>query len=658
MAIKNTSFAKGEAVQKLIEVIARVNNKSVTDDAALQSAIDEVREMFKTDELTECTWSEFNAMRMSDEGIEPGHLYKVSNVITSDIVEIDTLYCIGDKDNAVAKYAYGIIGDASFIILTDFTLEFATIKKYIDSFGNVADFYLPSLLIPSDSICNNTIIRGAAEQFAIKLKNDVGAFKNNIIISPKSIYVSGTTIAENKISLNATVNIDASGAIQINEIGASATVDVTGAGTVGMNKFDAASNVNIACVSNADVTHNEFGPQCVVVGTSLQVFQMNKVGAGSTGIQFSIMAAGNEIADNCQNIKVALGTRNKFGVQCADISLNGTTYGCSGNEFANGCGAEGAITLADGCGGNSFGIQCCNCTLNTNVIGCEFEGFNSVVMAAGLQNYSVKRSVGYGNGPQNISLYKNYTDASFRINVSRDTKGNLIYWTDDEPLAAKTDEFIGTNTVTTVANIPVTKSTVLANLTAGGAVSFVAGLVAGREVFVVAKNASDAEIELTFPASANVESLKVAAGAKAEFSLVSLDGTYHIRVAEDIDIPEPDTFIGSNSVVSVENIPVTKSTVVATLPAYSDVPVPVSFAEGLPEGREVYVIAQNASTDPLTLSFTDANVESVVFAPGQRVEFSVINIAGTYYTRVGVDAAAGAADVEEISAEEVAAKFA
>lgn len=120
-----------------------------------------------------------------------------------------------------------------------------------------------------------------------------------------------------------------------------------------------------------------------------------------------------------------------------------------------------------------------------------------------------------------------------------------------------------------------------------------------------------------------------------------------------------DDFIGSNTVSSVENIPVNKSTVVATLAGWSDKPLPVSFAEGLPEGREVYVIAQNASADPFTLSFTDANVETVYFAPGQRIEFSVINIAGTYYVRVGVDKeATGGTDVEEITAEEVAAMFA
>lgn len=119
-----------------------------------------------------------------------------------------------------------------------------------------------------------------------------------------------------------------------------------------------------------------------------------------------------------------------------------------------------------------------------------------------------------------------------------------------------------------------------------------------------------------------------------------------------------DDFIGSNTVSSVENIPVNKSTVVATLADWSDKPLPVSFAEGLPEGREVYVIAQNASTDPLTLSFTGANVETVDFAPFQRIEFSVINIAGTYYVRVGVDVeATGGTDVEEITAEEVAAMF-
>lgn len=648
MAIKNTSFAKGEAVQKLIEVIARVNNKSVTDDAALQSAIDEVREMFKTDELTECTTAELNTF-ISGSQLEPGHKYKITdndNIIVSakstselesyaigdagiyeystvsgfslipehltkeefndfayNVAEGDTytplqkiiletvgegdpnlvelsekefrslwqsanfvpgtvyktdvvlLYFVGETNDVtkdinakVAVVATAVDRISPDMILIDGDDMFAItanwpnngsnvieIESFADGNGNRTNFY-PKLYFPSaTNFSRNNIIFNkisghisAPTDFACSATTVVG----NTIISPSKFTVSATTV-------------------QANEVAIGAQVVISGAGTVGMNKFGAASNVNIACVSNGDVSHNEFGPQCAVIGTSLQVFQLNKVGAGSTGIQFSVTAAGNEIAGNCNDIKIAIGQRNKFGVQCGNISLNGTTYGCSGNEFANGCGAEGAITLADGCGGNTFGIQCCNCTLNANVVGCEFEGFNSVTMAAGLQNYSVKRSVGYGNGPQNITLYKGYTDGSFRINVSRDTKGNLIYWTDDEPLAAKTDEFIGTNTVTTVANIPVTKSTVVATVAAGGA---------------------------------------------------------------------------------------------------------VSFAEGLADGREVYVIAQNSGTDPITLTFTDTNVESVELAAGARAEFSVINIAGTYYTHVGVDSAAAA--VEEISAEEVAAKFA
>ena len=74
MAIKNTSFAKGEAVQKLIEVIARVNNKSVAGDTALQTAIDEVREMFKSDEMTVDTYENIMALA-AQGGLEPGHMY-------------------------------------------------------------------------------------------------------------------------------------------------------------------------------------------------------------------------------------------------------------------------------------------------------------------------------------------------------------------------------------------------------------------------------------------------------------------------------------------------------------------------------------------------------------------------------------------------------
>lgn len=77
MAIKNTSFAKGEAVQKLIEVIARVNNKSVAGDTALQTAIDEVREMFKSDEMTVDSYENIMALA-AQGGLEPGHMYSAT----------------------------------------------------------------------------------------------------------------------------------------------------------------------------------------------------------------------------------------------------------------------------------------------------------------------------------------------------------------------------------------------------------------------------------------------------------------------------------------------------------------------------------------------------------------------------------------------------
>lgn len=112
MAIKNTSFAKGDAVQKLIEVIARVNNKSVADDAALQSAIDEVREMFKTDELTECTTAELNAL-ISGSQLEPGHKYKIT--------DNDNIIVSAKSTSELESYA---IGDAGIYVYSD--LQFIT----------------------------------------------------------------------------------------------------------------------------------------------------------------------------------------------------------------------------------------------------------------------------------------------------------------------------------------------------------------------------------------------------------------------------------------------------------------------------------------------------------------------------------------------------
>lgn len=105
-----------------------------------------------------------------------------------------------------------------------------------------------------------------------------------------------------------------------------------------------------------------------------------------------------------------------------------------------------------------------------------------------------------------------------------------------------------------------------------------------------------------------------------------------------------DPFIGSTTVSSVTNIPVTKSTVIANIATDET----VSFTEGLPEGREVYVIAKNDSGSAVTLTFTDSNIETVTVDDGAYAEFSVINIAGDYFVRVGVDQ-------EEVTHEEITA---
>lgn len=537
MAIKPNALAKGDSVIKLIELITGVNTKRTEGDTALQAAINEVREMFKTDELTEVTSAEL-ADLVANAGLEPGHKYKVNDLnynsyVGGEVISTTTVVVYVSALDAATISDEMIVVTANGVYHVNGRIENATdliVDEYSDGWGNKCNFIpeLYSLPNPGPDFCNNTImfaeINGhisAPAAFYLKAEK----VKGNTIITPKSFNVhTNGSFVDNKVGMSANVSIFTNGNVQMNDFGTACTVSMS-----------EADNTN----STADVANNTFGDSCTVIAKNMQLFQMNKVGVASS-VEFNLAADGNEIAMNCSNIKISMGMRNFFNVQCANISLNGSNAGCSGNRFGFNCGASNAITLADGCGGNTFGDQCDGCTLGTNVLACELEGFNRVSIPAGFQGYSIKRLVGYTIAAGlTISKYKTYTGQGFRINVGYDPKGKLIYWTDDEAIApaATPDTFTGSNKVTALANIPVNKSTVLVDFEFGGEVSFEPGLADGREVYVVARYNGHDATTVTFP-GANVESVTLTPNQRVEFSVISIAGEYFVRVGIDNQLEE------------------------------------------------------------------------------------------------------------------------
>ena len=123
-----------------------------------------------------------------------------------------------------------------------------------------------------------------------------------------------------------------------------------------------------------------------------------------------------------------------------------------------------------------------------------------------------------------------------------------------------------------------------------------------------------------------------------------------------------DSFFGSNKIKGLSSVPVDKSTVEANLWQVGD--QTLSWAEGLEDGREVLLIAHNLDETDINIILPDNCNEAVLTIPaGEYSEISVINVDGTYYTRVpsATSASGGTGEgpvYEEITAADVQAMFA
>lgn len=97
-------FAKGDALAKLIELIGADNKAFKAQDAELLSAINEVRDMFNTDELTVCTWAEIVASAEAGQ-LEPGHAYKINHTVSFDDIELVNIIVTAKSNTALKTIA-------------------------------------------------------------------------------------------------------------------------------------------------------------------------------------------------------------------------------------------------------------------------------------------------------------------------------------------------------------------------------------------------------------------------------------------------------------------------------------------------------------------------------------------------------------------------
>lgn len=94
---------------------------------------------------------------------------------------------------------------------------------------------------------------------------------------------------------------------------------------------------------------------------------------------------------------------------------------------------------------------------------------------------------------------------------------------------AETTFNTGHNSVSSIANIPVTKRLVIATITANGSFSLASTPADGREIHVIVHNTSGSDIEITMPSGSNYvkmsgDTLPVAGSSYADINVIS-DGT-------------------------------------------------------------------------------------------------------------------------------------
>ncbi len=132
------------------------------------------------------------------------------------------------------------------------------------------------------------------------------------------------------------------------------------------------------------------------------------------------------------------------------------------------------------------------------------------------------------------------SDIDGQIFYESDGTGSVVGWdalkqrvTTIEADALELAFYNGYTTTTTISTIPITKRSVLANLTTSGTLSLSGVLPQGKELSIKARNTSSAEITITLtndatweskkPNGDNIDSVKISAAGAIEINIWALD---------------------------------------------------------------------------------------------------------------------------------------
>lgn len=491
--MNTNAFAKGEALAKLIELIGKDKKALVNKDAELGALIDEVREMFKSDEQTITSHDELLAL-IGASGLEPGHKYYVAD---------DLAYVTAASTSALEPFA---IKGPDLVVVNN-SLEYSAVE-----FGGSNELTECSLEEINALIKSNELIPG--HKYKVR--------------GVDASYEDGFTFPENH-----DVTVTANSTCTLERIGFSdgGLVVIKPLTPVLVKDFDYEIDVVDGIVGSTTYDIHYFFGDGKYDGFTGKLKSNFNIGTGKPHWTKGLIASPDELLVN-ESSFVGL-EYTKY-----DDIVYSTEFGISDYISVNNI-MSVIYYLHDNFIGTKLASSVANLPVDKSTVDVRVSANGTLSWSEGLED-----------GKEVLALIKNIGDSKITIILpdgsnqewveipaggSVEASVVAINGTYLTRIASNSvqanDDFFGTNEVSDLANLPVNKSSIKADVSTNQTLSWSEGLAAGRDVLCVIHNTSSSEITIGLPDNCNVDSIKIKAGEYGEVSLASLAGSYYTRAA-------------------------------------------------------------------------------------------------------------------------------
>lgn len=535
--MNSNAFTKGDALARLIELIGADNKAFKAQDAELLAAINEVRDMFNTDELTVCSWDEL--MELASAGkLEPGHKYKINHAVEVDGKNLIDLTISAKSESTVESiavaddylvhikdsyYKHVDLGDQPLGLVAPECDDFSELSKYpLVSKEQVALTFSQYNPIGWEQYFENDDefyhISGPIKPWPLEQCMFVGKTSHNGII----YYI---TNAGPWLSCDVAIKTD----VPVSKIHDAIVFDDLVKLISEGSKDSFAGTNDVDTLTNLPVSKSTINAE---VGSSQTLSWSEGLPAGREVLAI-IHNTGEEkititLPDNCNagSIDIKPGEYAEASL----VNINGYYTRVSVEEVVSGA-------TEDTFKGTNEVASISNIPVDKPMVDAYIPGDGTLSFADGLED-----------GREVLVVVHNTSDTDVLIilpdNCNEDTiiipangynevsvaNINGIYYTRVPSATSGPDTFVGTNEVTSLANLPVDKSTIKAEISTAQTLSWSEGLPAGREVLAIIHNTGSDNITINLPANCNADSIKIKAGEYIEASLVNIDG-YYTRVS-------------------------------------------------------------------------------------------------------------------------------